>query len=67
MKTKVIIENGGTTIVLSPENDFEIDVIEKIVKDKRKYNINNEIDADYNYSSGNYSNHRIELSIKEIK
>ena len=29
MKTKVVIENLETTIVLIPENDFERDIIEK--------------------------------------
>jgi len=29
MKTKIIIENGETEIVLTPENDFDRDVLEK--------------------------------------
>lgn len=31
MKCKVIIEKHGTTIVLTPENDFEVDVFKKAV------------------------------------
>lgn len=32
MKAKVIIENGITELVLTPENDFENDIIEKFDK-----------------------------------
>ena len=63
MKSKVIIENGETTIVLTPENEFEIDVIEKVHCKKEKHNIHTEFEAQYNY--GTYSKHRIELSIRQ--
>lgn len=63
MKTKVVIENGETTIVLTPENDFENDVIEKIKKKPEKFSIHTSINVDYSYSR--YSNHNIKLSIKE--
>jgi hypothetical protein len=63
MKAKVIIENGETTIVLTPENEFEIDLIEK-VKDKMEvHTINTSFCADY--SLGSYKDHFIQLSIKE--
>ena len=62
MKAKVIIENGETKIVLTPQNDFETDLIEK-VKNTEKHTIQTCIDADYNY--GTYKNHRIEILIKE--
>ena len=29
MKAKVIIENGDSTIILTPENEFEKDIIDK--------------------------------------
>ena len=29
MKAKVIIENGDATIILTPENEFEKDIIDK--------------------------------------
>ena len=63
MKAKVIIENGETTIVLTPQNEFEIDLIEKVKDKKEKHIIQTHFSADYNY--GTYENYRIELSIKE--
>jgi len=65
MKTKVVIENAETTIVLTPENEFEIDVIEKIIRNKQKFDINTVVDAQYNY--GSYSKHKIDINIKESK
>tara|TARA_R110000744_G_scaffold251755_1_gene367626 strand:+ start:2413 stop:2616 length:204 start_codon:yes stop_codon:yes gene_type:complete len=64
MKTKVIIENGYTKILLTPENDFETDVIEKIHDKKHAYQIDTSADADYNY--GSHNNYRIEMNIKEV-
>lgn len=64
MKAKVIIENGETTIVLTPENIFETDVLEKVYTSKGSYNLNTNVDARYNY--GSYDNHKIEISIKKI-
>lgn len=65
MKAKVIIENGETQIVLTPENDFEIDVIEKIYDKKEKYNVLTSFNANVSY--GTYSNHNIEMNIKEVR
>jgi len=65
MKAKVIIENGKTQIVLSPENEFEIDLIEKIYDKKEKYNSLTSFNASYNY--GTYSKHNISIDINEIK
>jgi len=65
MKAKVIIENGETSIVLTPENEFEIDVIEKVHCKTEKYNIHTKVDADYSY--GSYSKHKICMSIIHIK
>jgi hypothetical protein len=65
MKVKVVIENGETTIVLTPENEFEIDVIEKIHCKKEKFNIHTSVDASYNY--GTYSKHKIDISIREVR
>jgi hypothetical protein len=64
MKAKVIIEKGETTIILTPENEFEIDVIEKVHCKKEKHSINAKFEAKYNY--GTYNEHNIELSIKEV-
>ena len=38
MKTKVVIEDGETEILLTPENDFEKDVLEKIHNKKQSFN-----------------------------
>jgi hypothetical protein len=65
MRAKVIIENGETSIVLTPENEFEVDVIEKIFCKKEKFNVHTSFDAQYNY--GTYSKHKINISIKETK
>ena len=63
MKAKVVIENHEITIVLTPENSFEIDVIEKVYTKKDLHIIHTQFDLRENY--GSYSNHRIELSVKE--
>ena len=63
MKAKVIIENGQTTISLTPENEFEIDIIEKVRCKKGNYNLQTTIDAEYNY--GAYRKHSIDVLIKE--
>lgn len=63
MKTKVVIENGETTIALTPENDFERDIIEKIENKREKFSIHTSVNVQS--SCGSYSKHNIELSIKE--
>lgn len=63
MKAKVIIENGESKIILTPENEFEIDLIEKVHCKKEKHTIHTHFSANYNY--GTYKNHHIELLIKE--
>ena len=65
MKTKIVIENLETTIVLKPENEFDTDILEKMYNTKEKYSTYMSVEADYGY--GVNSNHRIEISIKEIK
>jgi len=65
MRAKVVIENGETTIVLNPENDFELTVMESIYENNSKYNIHTQCNSDYNY--GVRGNYRLELNIKEIK
>lgn len=65
MKAKVIIENGQTTIIVTPENDFEKDVIEKLHAKSNNYDIRTNAYAEYNY--GTYSKHQIEINIKEQK
>jgi len=45
MKTKVIIENGKTEIVLTPENDFEKNVLERL--DDKKCELHAEHSSKY--------------------
>jgi len=65
MKTKVIIENGEIDIILTPENDFEKDIIEKMVDRKKDYSIHTTANTDYLYS--NHSKHKITMNIKETR
>ena len=58
MKAKVVIENRETTIVLTPENEFERDVIDKMRCKKEKFNIHTSFDAKYHY--GQYTDHKKE-------
>jgi len=63
MKAKVIIENGETNIILTPENVFETDLIEKVSCKEEKYKLDTEVRAEYSY--GAYKNHRINIGIVE--
>ena len=65
MKAKVIIENGETNIILTPENEFEVDVIEKVYNKNQNYSQECSFNADYNY--GSLKNHNIKIKIKETK
>lgn len=61
MKAKVVIEQGRTSIVLTPENDFEIDVIEKVID--KKYQIKKtDVSSDYTYQI--HSKHQITIEIE---
>lgn len=59
MKAKVIIENGETQIILTPENEFEIDLIEKIYDKKEKYNVLTSFNTSVSY--GTYSKHNVSM------
>lgn len=63
MKTKVVIENNKTQIILTPENDFEIDVLEKACDDN-KYSLNTYIKS--TYKMGGYRDD-FELNVELIK
>ena len=65
MKAKVIIEDGETSIVLTPETDFEKDIIEKGYGKTNKFSIHTSFDAQYSYST--YSKHSITMILKELK
>lgn len=64
MKTHVVIDNGKTEIVLTPENDFEKDVIEKVYDSKKDFDLR--ISADKETNFGVSRNHRFILNL-EIK
>jgi len=63
MKTKVIIENGKTTIILTPENEFEKDMVE-IAKDQN-YKIEANIFKEDMFCDS--EDHKIELLLTENK
>ena len=65
MKTKVVIENLEITIILTPENDFERDIIEEIENKREKFTLHTSVNVLSSY--GSYSKHNIELSIKQEK
>ena len=64
MKAKVIIENRETTIILTPENEFEKDIIEKVHNKKKEYNTLCTFGLKESY--GNITNHKIEILINQI-
>lgn len=61
MKAEVNIKQGMTKVVLKPENNFEIDILEKLEEDKIRYNIETTVLSDYSY--GSRGNYRFELKI----
>ncbi len=65
MKTKVVIENGETEIILTPENVFEKDILEKMRSRRQNYTIHTNVEANYDF--GSYKDHKIVLNIKDIK
>jgi hypothetical protein len=65
MKAKVIIENGETNIVLTPENSFEKGVLENLRDNQKGHNLLTTVEADYKY--GQWQDHQIKINIKEIK
>lgn len=64
MKVKVIIENGETDMILTPENVFERDLLKKMHGNKN-FDFRTIVDA--KYDMGGYSNHKITINIKETK
>ena len=63
MKTKVEIWQGKAKIVLLAENEFEIDLIEKIKDSRQCYETETKVLTDYSYQS--HDNHRIEIDLIE--
>ena len=65
MKAKVIIEQGRTKVILTPENDFETDIIEKVADAKVNYNVETTVSTDFLYHS--HTKHKIELNLIKRK
>lgn len=65
MKTEVNIKNGLTKIVLTPENEFESDVLEKVYRNKQEYELDVKVDGDYGYHE--IKNTKIEIGINKKK
>ena len=65
MKAKVIIENGETTIILKPENNFDKGILEKLYENKQKFNIHTDVESDYHL--GIRDNFRLKMNIKETR
>lgn len=75
MKSKLISESGRVSIILTPENEFEKDIIEKVYlsrvfKDqKEQFSIDVDFRGESNIYGHDISKHRIEIEIiqKELK
>lgn len=64
MKTTVIIEDGETRIVLTPETEFEKTVIEDCQYGDNRFNTCKiSCQRDYPYNTNDYREHKIVLSI----
>jgi len=62
MEAKVIIENGKTRIELTPDNEFETEVIERVRDEKYKISTTS-VHADYSFNT--HSNHKITINIEK--
>jgi CO dehydrogenase/acetyl-CoA synthase alpha subunit len=64
MKAKVIIEQGITKVVLTCENEFEKDIVEKIKDYRSDYEIETTVSTNYQFQTHN--EHKIEMIINEL-
>ena len=66
MKTEVKIWQGKSKIVLYAENDFEEDLIDKIIDSRSGYDIETSVTSDCDvYSYKKRKNHRVEIDLTE--
>lgn len=65
MKAKVVIEEGITHIVLTPESPFEKHMIEEARSLSSNMEMKTDFKCDYQYNT--FSNHRIEMELTEKK
>ena len=63
MKTEIVIKQGSAKVVLTPESEFEMDLIEKIVDSKIGYEKQTTVLTDNSYYQ--HRNHRIEINLIE--
>lgn len=63
MKTEIVIKQGNAKVVLTPESEFEMDLIEKIVDSKIGYEKQTNVLTDNSYYQ--HRKHRIEISLIE--
>ena len=63
MRTELIIIDGRTKITLKPENNFEKDLVEKVVDRINSIDVDVKALSDYGYGVRN--NHRIEIHLNE--
>jgi hypothetical protein len=64
MKAKVVIENGLTTIVLSPENKFETDVLENVHSQNERFELQTSVTSKYSY--GVRQDYKLETTIRQL-
>ena len=63
MKTQVIITQGKAQIVLTPESEFELDLIEKVVDSNIGYTTTTDVKTEYRFHT--HHNHMIEINLTE--
>jgi hypothetical protein len=66
MKAKVIIENGLSTIVLTPDNDFEKQVVENIYDHKHKFEIISDVEVVKNTFTQELQGHTINIKLIKL-
>jgi hypothetical protein len=63
MKAKVIIENGLSTIVLTPDNDFEKQVVENVYNNRETFNIVTDFEIKQNIYTSQMEFHTINIKL----
>ena len=66
MKAKVIIENGLSTIVLTPDNDFEKQVVENVYNNRDTFNIVTDVEVVKNTFTQELQGHTINIKLKKL-
>jgi hypothetical protein len=66
MKAKVIIENGLSTIILTPDNDFEKQVVENVYNNREKVSIESDVEVVKNTFTQELQGHTINIKLKKL-